>query len=313
MEADSNYLKKTKQSMRVGKNGNTTLQIYGNRFQQVLNSEIQNSEESIETEEFENSFFETTEQYDFKETEDIKEESCNPWNVESLFEFSHFCCPECEFKTSSNISKNNCRQDFVDHVSINHPWALSYLQKISDKSVKNITLCAEIKEEAMGYKMSKSEFDPNEINVVEKKLYLKDTHEINVTAKLVDDPISSMKEIDETNVSEKKVEDSNNIIEDTQENNATSNDTDLQNSMINKSEMTIKDPTPDKPKKRGRKRKNEDISQKNGLKNKAYKCETCDKSYMIYTLLQNHISIVHDRKKEGNGETAANEQQNRYE
>ena len=112
-----------------------------------------------ESKEFENSFFETTKEYDFKETE---EESCNPWNVKSLFNFSHFCCPECDFKTTSNISKNNCRQDFVDHVFTNHPWAISYLQKISDGSVKNITLCPEIKEEPMDYEMSKSQFDPHE-------------------------------------------------------------------------------------------------------------------------------------------------------
>ena len=150
MEADSNSLKKTKQNMRVGRNGSTTsLHLYRNRYQQILDSKIQNSEESVETKEFENSFFETTKQYDFKETKDIKEENCNPWNVKSLFEFRHFCCPECDFITSNNISKNNCRQDFVDHVSTNHPWAISYLQNISDKSVKNITLCTKIKEEPL--------------------------------------------------------------------------------------------------------------------------------------------------------------------
>ena len=312
MEADSD-----KQNMRVIRNGNASnLQFYRNRFQQILNSKIPNSEESIETKEFENSFFETTEEYDFKETEDIKEESCNPWNVKSFFEFGHFCCPECDFITSSNISKNNCSQDFIDHVSNDHPWAISYLQKISDGSVKNMTLCTKVKEEPMDYEMSKNKFIPHEINLVEKESY-KDPHETNVTSKLVVDPISDMKHIGENNVSEKKMEDSNNDIEDTQENNATTNDTDSQNSTSNKhltkSEMTIKDPIPDKQKKRGRKRKNEDIAQENELKDKAYKCETCGKSYMIYTLLQNHISIVHDRKKRGNEETTANEQKDRYE
>ena len=156
VEAHSDSLKKTKQNMKVGRNGNTTsLQLYRNRFQQILNSKNQNSEESVETKEFENSFFETTEQYDFKGTENIKEESCNPWNVKSLFEFRHFCCPECDFKTSSNISKNNCRQDFVDHVSTDHPWAISYLQIISDESVKNINLInLMIKKEPMDHNMS---------------------------------------------------------------------------------------------------------------------------------------------------------------
>ena len=49
MEADSDSLKKANQNMRVGRNGNTTnLQFYWNRFQQILNSKIPNSEESIE-------------------------------------------------------------------------------------------------------------------------------------------------------------------------------------------------------------------------------------------------------------------------
>ena len=381
MEADSDSLKKTNQNMRLGRDGNTTdLQFYRNRFQQILNSKIPNSNESIETtistehdskkteetvkipeskESIETTkeynfketanistipnskkSLETTKQYDFKETEDIKdipdstesikiqeyglretenikEESCNPWSVKSLFEFSHFCCPECDFKTSSNISKNNCKQDFVDHVSTDHPWAISYLQKISDRSVKNITLCAEIKEEPMDYKMSKSKFDSHEINVAEKESNMKDTHETNVTAKLVDDPISVRKDIGEANISEKKMEDSNNDIEDTQENNATSNDTDSQNSLSNnhvtKSEMTIKHPSPDKPKKSGKKRKIEVISENNESQDKIYKCETCGKRYRIYNLLLNHISVVHERKKCENGEISANKQQNRYE
>jgi transcription elongation factor Elf1 len=75
--------------------------------------------------------------------------------------------------------------------------------------------------------------------------------------------------------------------------------------------MTVKDP--DKPNKYGRKRKNKDISQKNELQDKAYKCETCGKSYMIFNLLQDHISFVHERNKGENGEISANKQQKRYE
>ena len=365
-----------KQNMRVERNKNgTNLQYCRNRFQQILNSKIPNSNESIETTiskecdsiKIEDTVkipkskesIETTKKYDFKETEDtkeiqdstkfieiqeydfieteyIKEESCNPWNVKSLFEFSHFCCPECDFKTSSNISKNNCTQDFVDHVSTDHPWAISYLQKICDiswtlildRSVKNKTLCAEIKEEPLDYRMSTRELDALEINAVDKESYMKDTHETNVTTKLVDDPLS-LKEIGETNASEKKMQDSNNVIEDTQENNATTNDTDSQNSMIKnhvtKSEITIKDPN--KPNKSGRKRKNEnilqkiedilqkneDILKKNEPQDKIYKCETCGKSYRVHYLLLNHISIVHERKERENGEISSNNQQNIYE
>lgn len=39
----------------------------------------------------------------------------NPWNAHSIFEFSYFCCPECD-------SKLPVKQDFIDHASINHPW-----------------------------------------------------------------------------------------------------------------------------------------------------------------------------------------------
>ena len=59
MEADSDFLKKTKQNMREGRNEYTTsLEFHLNRIQQIPNSKIQNSEESIVTKEFENSFFE---------------------------------------------------------------------------------------------------------------------------------------------------------------------------------------------------------------------------------------------------------------
>ena len=74
--------------------------------------------------------------YNYCETEyiaeNIKEESGNPWNVSSLFQFSYFNCPECEFKTISDFTVFS-RQTFVDHVSGQHPWAMKCLQKISDR------------------------------------------------------------------------------------------------------------------------------------------------------------------------------------
>ena len=39
----------------------------------------------------------------------------NPWDVHSMYEFSYFCCPECDCK-SQNI------QDFVDHTANCHAW-----------------------------------------------------------------------------------------------------------------------------------------------------------------------------------------------
>ena len=39
----------------------------------------------------------------------------NPWDVHSMYEFSYFCCPECDCK-SQNI------QDFVNHTANCHAW-----------------------------------------------------------------------------------------------------------------------------------------------------------------------------------------------
>ena len=70
------------------------------------------------------------------------EESMNPWNVFSLFEFSYFCCPECNFKIrSDNIEQS--AQDFVNHASHNHPWAVPYLQQINDGSLDDVIFSEE--------------------------------------------------------------------------------------------------------------------------------------------------------------------------
>ena len=55
----------------------------------------------------------TTHQY-------IKQESWNPWDVSSIFEFNYFCCPECDFSTKSDFKKESI-QDFVNHASSKHP------------------------------------------------------------------------------------------------------------------------------------------------------------------------------------------------
>jgi hypothetical protein len=39
----------------------------------------------------------------------------NPWEASSIFDFSYFCCPECDAKSQS-------KQDFVDHASNYHTW-----------------------------------------------------------------------------------------------------------------------------------------------------------------------------------------------
>ena len=72
----------------------------------------------------------------------LEEPTNNPWDVCSLFEFNYFCCPECEFKTRS-YSIEQSAQDFVNHASHNHPWAVNFLQQISDGSIDNIILSKE--------------------------------------------------------------------------------------------------------------------------------------------------------------------------
>ena len=41
----------------------------------------------------------------------------NPWIASSIFDFSYFCCPECDWKeTNTHFGK----QDFVNHASVYH-------------------------------------------------------------------------------------------------------------------------------------------------------------------------------------------------
>ena len=46
----------------------------------------------------------------------------NPWEASSIFDFSYFCCPECDAKSQS-------KQDFVDHASNYHTWVRLMLRK----------------------------------------------------------------------------------------------------------------------------------------------------------------------------------------
>ena len=68
----------------------------------------------------------------------------NPWNAHSIFEFSYFCCPECD-------SKLPVKQDFIDHASINHPWVslrysfviLNLITYVKVSHMKNYLTCVE--------------------------------------------------------------------------------------------------------------------------------------------------------------------------
>ncbi len=43
----------------------------------------------------------------------------NPWAVESVEDFLHYCCPECDVKSQS-------RDMFLDHALLNHPMVRQY-------------------------------------------------------------------------------------------------------------------------------------------------------------------------------------------
>ena len=48
---------------------------------------------------------------------DYVKQSNNPWNVSSIFDFCHFCCPECDWKVTNT---HTGKQEFVNHASIYH-------------------------------------------------------------------------------------------------------------------------------------------------------------------------------------------------
>ena len=50
---------------------------------------------------------------------DIK--MANPWIVESLYDFSYFCCPECETRWQG-------KQEFIDHAYSHHSKSANHLQ-----------------------------------------------------------------------------------------------------------------------------------------------------------------------------------------
>jgi len=55
---------------------------------------------------------------------DIKYEY-NPWEATSLYDFSYFCCPECD-------NKSQTKQDFVDHTANCHAW-VRWFQMLSEQ------------------------------------------------------------------------------------------------------------------------------------------------------------------------------------
>ena len=57
------------------------------------------------------------------------------WAVDSIFEFTrtYFCCPECDCKEES-------KQDFINHVSIQHAWVSFNLNNFFNLQMQGITV-----------------------------------------------------------------------------------------------------------------------------------------------------------------------------
>ena len=45
------------------------------------------------------------------------ETPANPWHVDNIDDFLHYCCPECDLKSQS-------REIFINHAILNHPQVL---------------------------------------------------------------------------------------------------------------------------------------------------------------------------------------------
>ena len=69
------------------------------------------------------------------ETNDMKAgDNINPWaDVQSIYDFNFFCCPECDCKSRT-------KQDFVNHASKSHARAIDALKNISDGSLGDVNI-----------------------------------------------------------------------------------------------------------------------------------------------------------------------------
>ena len=108
--------------------GESNLELHQKKFNQILEANVSNKfdpneflevKENIETP----SDTVTTQQY----IKHIKQESWNPWDVSSIFEFNYFCCPECDFRIRSDFNAET-KQDFVNHASSKHP-RVSFIER----------------------------------------------------------------------------------------------------------------------------------------------------------------------------------------
>lgn len=102
----------------------------------------------------------------------------NPWTVESIYEFSFFCCPECDTKCSN-------KQEFVNHAFQTHPLAIHPLHGIKDGSLDDITFPSDEDQKLM----VKTEHDTQQEDVKEPNFKHKDDLYKTLDPDLDDDDI----------------------------------------------------------------------------------------------------------------------------
>ena len=55
----------------------------------------------------------------------------NPWAVDSLDNFSFYCCPECDIRSQN-------KQEFINHAFLKHPVGAPALHLIKDQTVQGL-------------------------------------------------------------------------------------------------------------------------------------------------------------------------------
>jgi hypothetical protein len=53
-------------------------------------------------------------------------ERLNPWDAKSIQAFSFYCCPECVYRSKSEV-------DFQCHATFNHPEAKEFLERLEGR------------------------------------------------------------------------------------------------------------------------------------------------------------------------------------
>ena len=120
MKCNSDSMEEAKKSVKEENSlpGESNLELHQKKFKQILEANVSDKfdpNEFLEVKENTETPSDTvtTQQY-------IKQESWNPWDVTSIFEFNYFCCPECDFRIRSDFNTET-KQDFVNHASSEHP------------------------------------------------------------------------------------------------------------------------------------------------------------------------------------------------